>query len=273
MATERQIEANRANARRSTGPRTEAGKARSRMNALRHGLRAETVVLAHEDRAAFEELHADLRADLAPAGALEALLVEQIAAGAWRMRRAWQTERELIERDLIRSLRNDRDYPNSVILGTDTPTTLGKIFAQDLANEQRLGKLARYAAQIERAWFRAVRELRLLRKDPLGEGVPLDDDAEDAGAEGPAAPPAGAEAAGAPNEPNPRPPAPAPTPPDGRDEVRDGSPPCAAERSAPNEADSRPPARPGPHPWYAAWAGHWHHKDSETTEWRVPGRP
>ena len=53
MATARQIEANRRNARRSTGPRTEAGKARSRLNALKHGKRAVAVlplpVLPHED--------------------------------------------------------------------------------------------------------------------------------------------------------------------------------------------------------------------------------
>ena len=46
MASSRQIAANRANAKRSTGPKTEQGKARSRMNAWKHGLTAEDIVIA-----------------------------------------------------------------------------------------------------------------------------------------------------------------------------------------------------------------------------------
>jgi hypothetical protein len=49
LATERQIAANRLNAQRSTGPRTEAGKANSRRNALKHGLTAEKMLLEYED--------------------------------------------------------------------------------------------------------------------------------------------------------------------------------------------------------------------------------
>src|SRR5262245_43755699 len=69
MSSEKQIAANRANAARSTGPNTNSGKARSRMNAWKHGLRAEKVVIAGED-------------------AEESLLVERLAHYAWRMRRA-----------------------------------------------------------------------------------------------------------------------------------------------------------------------------------------
>jgi hypothetical protein len=49
MTSDRQIEANRHNALKSTGPRTETGKRSSRCNAMRHGLRAETVITALED--------------------------------------------------------------------------------------------------------------------------------------------------------------------------------------------------------------------------------
>ena len=58
MATDKQIQANRRNARKSTGPKTEEGKARSRNNALRHGLTAELAVLPHEDPHQYEELRA-----------------------------------------------------------------------------------------------------------------------------------------------------------------------------------------------------------------------
>src|SRR5215471_13112905 len=56
MTTERQKAANRANARRSTGPKTPKGKAAVRLNAIRHGLLARDAVLPGEDSDAFEEL-------------------------------------------------------------------------------------------------------------------------------------------------------------------------------------------------------------------------
>ena len=55
MATAAQIEANRRNAKLSTGPRTEAGKNRGRFNAPDHGCRANILVLASEEFGAYEE--------------------------------------------------------------------------------------------------------------------------------------------------------------------------------------------------------------------------
>ena len=60
MSTEKQIAANRANAKRSTGPNTSGGKARSRMNAWKHGLRAETVVIAGEDAKDLQAIQREL---------------------------------------------------------------------------------------------------------------------------------------------------------------------------------------------------------------------
>src|SRR5262245_55553097 len=63
---ERQLEANRLNARRSSGPRTQEGKGRARMNALRHGLTAKSIVIGDEDPKEFEDLRAKLQHDLQP---------------------------------------------------------------------------------------------------------------------------------------------------------------------------------------------------------------
>ena len=79
MATQLQIDANRENARHSTGPTTPEGKARASINSLRHGLLARQVVLPIEDRAQYLELLAALEAEHQPEGPLETFLVHQMA--------------------------------------------------------------------------------------------------------------------------------------------------------------------------------------------------
>ena len=86
MATMKQIEANRENAKKSSGPRTSEGKERVALNALKHGLLAQRVVLPNEDDSEFATLSLGLEQRLQPAGELEELLVDMIAAGAWRLR-------------------------------------------------------------------------------------------------------------------------------------------------------------------------------------------
>jgi hypothetical protein len=97
MTTERQIAANRRNAQKSTGPRTEQGKLGSRRNAMRHGLCAETVAPSFEDPEKFQEFEAGLIADYAPQSAIEFQLVGRIASLLWRLRRATLIETGLFE--------------------------------------------------------------------------------------------------------------------------------------------------------------------------------
>jgi hypothetical protein len=97
MSTEKQIAANRANAKRSTGPNTSGGKARSRMNAWKHGLRAETVVIAGEDAKDLQAIQRELWEEHQPSPGMESLLVERLAHYAWRMRRAVVFEAALLE--------------------------------------------------------------------------------------------------------------------------------------------------------------------------------
>ena len=92
MATEKQIQANRNNAKKSTGPRTEQGKSRASQNALKHGLLARDAVLPGEDSADYEAQIAALEADIQPEGALEQELVRQLADAQWRMRRLARIE-------------------------------------------------------------------------------------------------------------------------------------------------------------------------------------
>jgi len=94
--SEAKLIANRANAQKSTGPRTPEGKARVRLNALKHGILASEAVIrageGAEEAEAFEALLAALKDDLAPAGALEELLVEKLAVIVWRWRRVLRYE-------------------------------------------------------------------------------------------------------------------------------------------------------------------------------------
>ncbi len=88
MASEKQIAANRQNARSSTGPRTEHGKRRSRRNAIRHGLTAETVIDVLEDPAAYKSLQRAIYADYRPRTNFELELVGRLVSLLWRLRRA-----------------------------------------------------------------------------------------------------------------------------------------------------------------------------------------
>ena len=80
-------EAARVRVRKGSGPRTKEGKAKSRQNALKHGIFSDIVVLEGESRAEFDSLLLGLRNDIQPEGTLEAFLVEKLAAIIWRLRR------------------------------------------------------------------------------------------------------------------------------------------------------------------------------------------
>ncbi len=116
MATERQIAANRLNAQYSTGPRTENGKRRSRRNAFRHGLTAESVVTVFEDEADYKKFENTIIADYAPESAIERGLVVRLASLLWRLRRAVAIESSLfqIQGQIVR----DRRLPISMTIQT-----------------------------------------------------------------------------------------------------------------------------------------------------------
>jgi hypothetical protein len=85
MTTQKQIDANRRNAKKSTGPRTAEGKSVSRLNARRDGYSGQVIILAAEDRPSFEQLQSELVADLQPESALERSLAHAIAWDTWRL--------------------------------------------------------------------------------------------------------------------------------------------------------------------------------------------
>jgi hypothetical protein len=97
MTSLRQIESNRRNALRSTGPKTEAGKQRSSKNAVRHGLTTETVIEPLEDPEDYKAFEQAVTADYDAETAVERELVLRLASLLWRLRRSTLIETGLLQ--------------------------------------------------------------------------------------------------------------------------------------------------------------------------------
>src|SRR3954453_15204022 len=117
MTTFKQIEANRRNARHSTGPTSDQGKLRSRRNAVRHGLTAETVICALEDTGDYKAFEAAVIADYDAQSAVERELVLRLASLLWRIRRATTVETGLfdIQARQVLDFRRRRDAHQSLV--------------------------------------------------------------------------------------------------------------------------------------------------------------
>src|SRR5918994_1209006 len=192
MTSARKAAANRQNALKSTGPRTPEGKAAVRLNALRHGLLSEDIVLPGEDEEALRELAERLRAELQPVGELEIRLVGRITSLLWRLRRlervesgifAWGLYEEQAERAEQQARKYESTSLHNMIATLSDVTdkekheealskarqlrseqesesaTLGRTFARDADKTNAFSKLSRYETTIERGLYRALHEL------------------------------------------------------------------------------------------------------------------
>jgi hypothetical protein len=114
MTSLRQIESNRRNAQKSTGPKTETGKQRASRNAVRHGLSAETVVKLVEDPDDYQAFELAITTDYDAETAVERELVLRLASLLWRLRRATSIETGLLQiRDEMLTSRAEMEAPRS----------------------------------------------------------------------------------------------------------------------------------------------------------------
>jgi hypothetical protein len=184
MTTFKQIEANRRNARRSTGPITEEGKLQSRRNAVRHGLTAETVIGALEDAEDYRAFEAAVIADNDAQSAVERELVLRLASLLWRIRRATTMETGLFEIQArhVLEYREKRDAQQSSIrrffgsadgLARDSSRQAPDHGARDLAQcylrlanlpTFPLDRLSRYEAALWRQAAQTMFTLSALRR-------------------------------------------------------------------------------------------------------------
>jgi len=163
MSTEKQLEANRQNAEKSTGPKTAEGKVVAKLNAVRHGLLSKELLVPREDKGALQEFSNRLREELRPQGALEELLMVRIVAAAWRLQRILRFERELFKADLEESQRLWARFN----LDEKPKPTLG-----EAVSEKTYDKIIRYEAHIERTLYRAMHQLERVQRSRSGEVVP-----------------------------------------------------------------------------------------------------
>ncbi len=143
------LEANRQNAKKSTGPRTPEGKQRSRLNALKYGILAKAVIIQRgpgkEKRGDFDQLLTDFWHHYAPQGPVEDMLVERMATLKWRLARVYRSERgEIVANaELDPEAASERDC---------------------LPDAGVSDRLVRYETMLERAFYRALTELERLQR-------------------------------------------------------------------------------------------------------------
>jgi hypothetical protein len=139
--------ANRANALLSSGPRTAAGKQRSSLNALRHGLTAASPVIATEDPAAYQRHCRQFFDEYQPATATETQLTQQIADATWRLNRIPLLEAALLDR-------------------AANPSTNQAAIDFDIVDAHRaLATLGMHSQRLSRQFQKAVDQLREIQAD------------------------------------------------------------------------------------------------------------
>ncbi len=130
----KQIEANRKNALNSTGPTTPEGKRASRLNALKHGLRATQVIIpGQEDPAEFEAILRELCEDWEPEGHTETHLVEQIGLAEFRLRRAHRAELGEIRKQMAKPTESESKTEAEIDQAFKVPERLPEVLAKSTA--------------------------------------------------------------------------------------------------------------------------------------------
>jgi hypothetical protein len=172
----RRLAANRANAERSTGPRTPEGKARSAQNARKHGFRASTfAVVRLEELDEIARLKADLVAAYQPVNSQELFALERVALAQQALLRAARLEAGLFTTSLNETCDPDGHawiYMNRAVVGGDVEITraqnrnflLGAGFHQFARESNSFSLLLRYQAQAERLYRRAIEDFERLKK-------------------------------------------------------------------------------------------------------------
>ena len=156
MATKIQLEANRANARRSTGPKTPSGKARSSMNAVKHGLTAKKIVIGDEDPHQFDLFREAIEERFKPRSVMGRELTERLAGIAWRLRRI-----PAFEANILETLCAKTDYYSST--SPQNAPIMAQALILDSKENQALGKLTRHEAALMNQLTKTIQMLEFIQ--------------------------------------------------------------------------------------------------------------
>jgi hypothetical protein len=151
MPTAKQIAASRANGQKSHGPTTNAGKAKSRYNALKHGIHAESQIMFDETAEDLAELAAELHGQYDPADSTERFLVDTLINNEWRLRRLRTVEADLWQTGVNTYLDKHPEIERAT--SGDAFATIGPTFE----------RLQRIVNSCERAYHRALKSLAALQ--------------------------------------------------------------------------------------------------------------
>jgi hypothetical protein len=149
MATSAQIDANRANAQLSTGPRSVEGKAAASRNSFKLGITAQSMIIPGEDPAELDLLTAEYEQQFQPVGPIETDLLQTVVRAVWMRRRYDRIEAAVITSRM--AALKDAEHP------------LGAVFAQDSERGDTLAKIFRRQQAAQRDWYRAIDALRALQ--------------------------------------------------------------------------------------------------------------
>ena len=147
MSSLRKIEANRRNAEKSTGPRSEAGKSRAAQNARQHGYTADVIVLSVEDKDIFNRMHQDLTDQYQPITVTEEQFLLEMTWARWRTHRIWNAE----------SMHLERALENACVTQMAEPVNASGIAIGDEID--KLDKFARYEGRLTRQFNKAKQNL------------------------------------------------------------------------------------------------------------------
>lgn len=162
--TQKQLEANRKNAQKSTGPKTPEGKARASKNSLKFGLRSADIIISSkyfaESREDYEDLLDSLKMELRPHSAMQEYLVTKIANCLWRYRRVLAAETAKINRQL----RNINDFDDIQNAETDPEHRDNLEYYVGTNQIPKTESFQLYEMRLEHQLLRAYRMLFRLQK-------------------------------------------------------------------------------------------------------------
>jgi hypothetical protein len=165
-ATNAQINANRGNSQKSTGPRSDEGKAASSRNGLTHGLCANKHLILDEDSGEFLALLQDLCDRFHPVGDGEDILVRRIAAAQWRLDRAFPMEAAIFRDRLKVVAKRDAEIQQIHAMVEKNAATRGepalpsRAVMLDCESAHSFTNFTRYETSLERSIDRSLRQLK-----------------------------------------------------------------------------------------------------------------